>query len=604
MTPIGAQTSQGGGAWIELRGDVAGVDACRLQTNRGTFVVGSEAACDLVVRDPLVAARAFVIKDDSSGGWVLEAMPGVRVFVNMELAKRIPLRLGDEITVGCHRFLFRGTAPAERPTRSEMSVDDVLGRLLTPPATPSGFVATLPSWGDRTRGRRAWGIGAVLAALILLPLLLPRDQVFEAVRPPMEVVVAEREIALPPDSIRPLTSVQRKTIEAIEDPSKPAEIVPPTLEAVKEMTSELSASKLAAVQAPAPVLDKTSPDAGPRLAALSVTPPSDQQVQVQREAQALARSAPVRRLAVEESTQPVVVAELAKFEGKTDQAMAQTDVSTRHAQEVARTRSAPQPTAVTARTTTAADLAAFKPSPLKFEEYKGSRIPVARVAETLSETALPEGTKGLVLDGKITENEAAIAWKSGRFKLHGPGNPPDADPATYCYVGSADHEGKKHLYIAFLCADPNTDQIVSNHRKNSTGEVDAAGIIGDDTLEIFLDVNNDRVDYNQLIVNAGGYYWAGYYATPTGMLENRFKPWPVNVKIKTSINKAQNNWACEIMIPFDQLGGIPPKGSRWAVNFCRNFRGQKADHQLQTWFLVYDKARNYHHPDLFGIFQW
>jgi hypothetical protein len=40
------------------------------------------------------------------------------------------------------------------------------------------------------------------------------------------------------------------------------------------------------------------------------------------------------------------------------------------------------------------------------------------------------------------------------------------------------------------------------------------------------------------------------------------------------------------------------------VNFCRNFRGQGQDWQLQTWFAVFDGKRNFHHPSRFGVFQW
>lgn len=588
--------------WIELRGEVSGVESCALQTNRDSFLVGSDPSCDLVVRDPLVSPQAFKISAMQQGGWVIEAMQRARVFVNSELVGRAPLRLGDSVVIGCHQFVFRGSPALQRPSRFETSVDDVVSRLTAPTKVPTGFAGTQPSWRDHVRGRRAWIVGLVCALLLLVPFLMPREEIFESIQPPMDVVVAEREVSLPPESIRPLSSVQRKTVDSGEESSRPADLTPAP-EATKEMAAETTATK--APPAPkAPTLDKTTPDAGPTLAALAVTPPSDQRVQLQREEQTLARSAPVRRLSIEEAAQPASNSELSKYEAKTAQAMAAPDVSTKHAQEIARTKLAPQPTAVAARTTAAADLAAFKPSPLKFEEHHGNRIPVARVAETLAETALPDGTKGIVLDGKLTENEVAMTWKSGRFRLHGPGNPPEADPATYCYVGSAELDGKKHLYIAFLCADPNTDQLLFNHRRSSNGEVDAAGIVADDTIEIFLDVNNDRNDYHQIIVNAGGFFWAGYYATPTGMLENRFKPWAVTPKIKTTINKAQNNWVCEVMIPFDQIGGVPAKGSRWAVNFCRNFRGQKADHQLQTWFLVYDKARNYHHPDLFGIFQW
>ena len=59
------------------------------------------------------------------------------------------------------------------------------------------------------------------------------------------------------------------------------------------------------------------------------------------------------------------------------------------------------------------------------------------------------------------------------------------------------------------------------------------------------------------------------------------------------------------MVPFSSLGGKPPKGARWAVNFTRAFRGQSnPDSVYQNWFLVYKDDTNYHHPELYGVFEW
>ena len=89
-----------------------------------------------------------------------------------------------------------------------------------------------------------------------------------------------------------------------------------------------------------------------------------------------------------------------------------------------------------------------------------------------------------------------------------------------------------------------------------------------------------------------------------GKTVNRAQAWDSGATVRTSIAREPGQWACEILIPFDRLGGVPAKGTRWAVNFARNFRGQIEDWQLQSWFAVYDQSRNFHHPSLFGIFQW
>lgn len=603
-----------GAARVEIVGDVAGVDACRVLSDRGRIVVGSALDCDVVLRDPLVPARAFELRFDPTrigprrrlaSGWLLEPSPGARVFVNNDLAKTESLVTGDEIAVGCHRLRFKAASSGVVDARAQathMAVDDVIARVTAHPDAPQGFFAGLPSWRDKLRTRRAALVGVILGAILLLPFLLPREEYYEQVQPPMEVVISNLQMAPASETLRSLSDVQRKSFEAPQEQT--TELQPMSTPATPEMQAKTIDAKPLEIKPPPAPIERVAADAGPQLAPLAVAPPQGERLELKQESATLGRSAPVRRLSVDETARPQGTPELATPGVKTDNPMKAPAASTKLAQELAQSRSAPAPQIAAARTNAVQELAAFKPSPLKFEELNGNRVPVVRMSEALTEIALPQGAQGIVLDGKITESEVNLSWKSGRFRLHGPGTPPEADPATYCYVGKMDVNGRKHLYISFLCADPNTDQIIANWAQNTTNHQDASGIILDDTVEIFLDVNFDRKDYHQLIVNAKGFYWAAYYPTPTGMLENRFQGWNVSPTVKTTINKAAGNWVCEIAIPFDQLGGEPAKGARWSVNFCRNFRGQKSDHQLQTWFLVYDQKRNYHHPDLFGVFQW
>lgn len=247
-------------------------------------------------------------------------------------------------------------------------------------------------------------------------------------------------------------------------------------------------------------------------------------------------------------------------------------------------------------------LAAYRASPVGFEAFRGMQVPVVRMSEQLQQIETPGAAGPIALDGTVSQEEIAISWKSGRFHTHAPGQPPpEADPPTYCYVGRTEINGKPHLYIAFTCVDPDVSQIVAR-----AGSGDSSGIIRDDSIEIFLDTNCDRRDYVQLVVNAKGAVWSGYYPRPA--IENRAitpaQAWNAGATVKTSVTRDPSQWVCEVVIPFDRLGGVPAKGTRWAVNFARNFRGQIADWQLQSWFAVYDKDRNFHHPNLFGIFQW
>ena len=57
------------------------------------------------------------------------------------------------------------------------------------------------------------------------------------------------------------------------------------------------------------------------------------------------------------------------------------------------------------------------------------------------------GTRGITLDGQVTEEETSVSFKTGRFRIHGPGTPPEADPPTYCYVSKAMLDGKAWLML-------------------------------------------------------------------------------------------------------------------------------------------------------------
>ncbi|MCX5662380.1 MAG: hypothetical protein NTW19_22095 [Planctomycetota bacterium] len=630
-------------AMVELRGSVAGIKACEILTDRREILVGSALDCDLVVHDPLVPRKAFQIRlgrerendDVPPNVWLLEALPGARIFVNNNHARRERLAFGDVISVGCHRFHFENGAVAARPQRTDTRVDDVCARLLDRQPIPAGFLNGLPTWRDRIRGRKAALCGLLLALFLLTSLLFRGEQKFvsSAVQGPVEVSLAPKP-TLSGAGSKSLKSVERKAFNSAEAPAPvPADLQPLETPAIEAMAADTLKPTDAppAAPPPPPVLAPANVDAGPQLGALVVGLASTERADVRPAAQTLAGGAAVRRAVVAQAEQTAAPADLGQGTAggvRTDNvAAAANATSMRYANELSQQKVAkPVPGALTGAPSQAlADIAAYRPSPVKYEQYNGNRVPVARLPESLGALAVADpvavapgaggagaaagaGTggkagpgKGIVLDGQITEDEISVSWKSGRFRLHGPGTPPEANPATFCYVGTAEEGGRKYLYISFLCVDPNVDQILAHWHQNDTSgaQNSAHEIILDDSVEIFLDTKFRRADYNQIIVNAHGAYWTAYYDKPESV-----HAWPVDLKVKTTINKQAGNWVCEILVPFDKLGGVPPKGSKWAVNFCRNFRGQKADDQLQTWFLVYDKTRNFHHPALFGVFEW
>jgi hypothetical protein len=255
-----------------------------------------------------------------------------------------------------------------------------------------------------------------------------------------------------------------------------------------------------------------------------------------------------------------------------------------------------------------ASMSSYAATPLGHENYQGIQIPVARLPGDLhmegvdDERAALHGKPNgaIVIDGSASDENLAMTWKSEKFHIHAAGTPVEANPNTQCFVGKKEKNGKQYLYIAFHCKDPNLDQLVLHESNGSVY------LTRDDSIEIFLDTNRSRSHYYQMIVNARGNSWTGSVDNfGGGKYTIRPEGWDAQAEVKTTINKEAGRWSCEILIPFDRLGGVPAKGTSWGVNFCRNFRGQgEDDSHLQTWFSVYEGKRNFHNPALFGAFDW
>lgn len=193
---------------------------------------------------------------------------------------------------------------------------------------------------------------------------------------------------------------------------------------------------------------------------------------------------------------------------------------------------------------------------------------------------------------------AAIYWKSDRFAVHHNASIP-AVPPTACYVGKVGEGKAASLYILFVCSDPNLAELVTKFANGGKRP-----ICHDDSVEVYLDINHDQDDYHQIIANAAGAKWAGYFDKRGAFPKRKSFNWNPGANVKTSVNSDAQNWTCEIKVPFQNLNGTPKKGAKWGVNFCRNFRGQFKDPQLQTWFPVFLKTRNFHRPELFGVIEW
>lgn len=188
-------------------------------------------------------------------------------------------------------------------------------------------------------------------------------------------------------------------------------------------------------------------------------------------------------------------------------------------------------------------------------------------------------------------------WSSGRFYQHGPRGGAGTPPTT-CTASIVEVDGRTKLHIIFRCKDPSLSSLVLSKSRS---------VMYDDSVEVFLDIDNDRHDYHQMIVTAGGRYWSGYYQSPTHFGGGtKFLPWNCQPKVRSEIDEKSGEWTCEILVDADKFKGRLKRGTRWTANFCRNYRGQvlgRSDH-WQTAFAAFEEGQNYHKPHLFGVVQW
>ncbi|MBT3290057.1 MAG: DUF4838 domain-containing protein [Victivallales bacterium] len=155
-----------------------------------------------------------------------------------------------------------------------------------------------------------------------------------------------------------------------------------------------------------------------------------------------------------------------------------------------------------------------------------------------------------------------------------------APQRTYAYL--AWDEGV--LRCTFVNYEPHPDKLRATCR-----ETDGWGIWEDDCLELFLCPDaKDRTECRQLIVNAAGVVWDGYWRK--GEKWECDKTW--SAKATTKVTREANRWILELTIPLASLG-LParPVGTILAANIFRSRVADSGSQQFSCWAPIY-KARH------------
>ena len=121
---------------------------------------------------------------------------------------------------------------------------------------------------------------------------------------------------------------------------------------------------------------------------------------------------------------------------------------------------------------------------------------------------------------------------------------------------------RNNLYLGITSFEPEIKKLNLRHRKHDSE------VFKDDSIEIFLDLNQDRKSYYHIVVNSAGTIYDSFNIMSFDGSHYTNKGWNCHCRVATS--KGKNAWTVEIAIPFKYLGDAKiTKGERWNFTIAR-----------------------------------
>ncbi len=182
----------------------------------------------------------------------------------------------------------------------------------------------------------------------------------------------------------------------------------------------------------------------------------------------------------------------------------------------------------------------------------------------------------IIIDGKLDED----CWKNAPQQNIAYTSDGDAYTSSISVMTAWD---QSNLYVAFVVQD--------NQGITLTATVTSRDgpVFYDDSVEVFIDPENNRRSYFHLSANSA--------AIQFDQRVNKAMNAAWNGEWTCAANVNANTWTTEFAIPFSTLGiQAPVPGTSWAINFTRNIPTKPKPTYL-NWSVVYG---SYHSPDRFG----
>jgi hypothetical protein len=177
---------------------------------------------------------------------------------------------------------------------------------------------------------------------------------------------------------------------------------------------------------------------------------------------------------------------------------------------------------------------------------------LSTVALNAKEINVPKTSQAPVIDGEASDKcWDAVPWNSG-FNLYGHEDIKAPVETKFKFL----HDNN-NLYVIVVADEPFTDKIKADAKTRDSL------VYCDDSIELFLNANEDRTTYFQFIINTQGAIYDSEH-TQGGALT--YTPWNAE-EIKTKSHIDKDKWTLEAAIPVVDLN---VNSTKWLFNIGRN----------------------------------
>ncbi len=176
---------------------------------------------------------------------------------------------------------------------------------------------------------------------------------------------------------------------------------------------------------------------------------------------------------------------------------------------------------------------------------------LSAMALIAKEISVPQSQHPPVIDGKSSDKCWERAqWNSGFYLL---GNEQVKAQVKTRFKFLHDNN---YLYLLVEADEPHADKIKANVKSRD------GNVFFDDSIELFLNANDDNGTYHQFIFNTLGAIYDSEHTQGGGL---SYPQWDSEVKVGTSV--AENKWTLEVAIPVVDLN---VNSDNWLFNIGRN----------------------------------